>query len=60
MRKKQTEKTAFFVLELEVFISHVNSPGKLGPVSFVVDLLHRNIVLLTPVTEIFLQSEQQE
>lgn len=37
-------------LELEVLVSHVNSPGKLRPLSLVVDLLHRNTVLLTPVT----------
>lgn len=45
------EKNVLSVLELEVFICHVNSPGKLRPVSLVVDLLHRNAVLLTPVTK---------
>lgn len=56
-KEKQVNKktsTASSVLELEIFISHVDSPGKLRPVSLVVDLLNRNAVLLTPVTETLL------
>lgn len=34
--------------ELEVLVSHVDGPGELVPLGFVVDLLDRHLMFLTP------------
>lgn len=47
-RKKKRKAHPLYGLELEVVIRHVDGPGKLGPLSLVVDLLHWNVIFLTP------------
>lgn len=43
-------KTSNWDLKFIVVICHVNGPGKLLTLGFVVDLLNRNTPLLTPTT----------